>query len=106
MPCRGARGAARRRGRRGGRRDVGCAPGTGPVEATAERARDHGLNWLVTGLEQLQCAVDAPSEGGTPAGGIPRAPGALSDPATTPPVAAGAGSRRSPRCPGGRVVRS
>lgn len=66
---------------------LAAPPGTGPVEATAEWARDHGLNWLVTGLEKLQYAADAPSEGGTPAGGIPRAPGALPDPATTPPLA-------------------
>ncbi|MFP5022173.1 hypothetical protein [Pseudonocardia phyllosphaerae] len=51
--------------------------GSSPLETTAEWARDHGLNWLVTDLEKAQYAADAPAEGGTPDGGIPHAAGVV-----------------------------
>lgn len=62
-------------------------PGTDPpVVKIAEWARDHGMNWLVTGLEQAGYAADRPAVGGAPAGGIPTVAGAVSAPSTTPPL--------------------
>ncbi|ODU07162.1 MAG: hypothetical protein ABS81_02355 [Pseudonocardia sp. SCN 72-86] len=63
-------------------------PGTdAPMVKVAEWARDHGLNWLVTGLEQAGYAADRPAVGGAPTGGIPTAAGAVSVPSTTPSLA-------------------
>lgn len=48
------------------------APGTDSVAARlAEWGRDHGLGWAVTALEQAQYAQDAPTVGGSVAGGLP-----------------------------------
>ncbi len=48
------------------------APGTDTVPARlAEWARLHGMDWAVTGLEQVQYALTQPATGGTVAGGIP-----------------------------------
>ncbi len=48
------------------------APGTDTVPARlAEWARSHGMDWAVTGLEQVQYTLTQPSTGGTVAGGIP-----------------------------------
>lgn len=76
-------------------------PGPDPtVVKLAEWARDHGLNWLVTDLEQAQYAADAPVVGGAPAGGIPvaggtvagRAAGAPLDPVAGGPALQGEGT--------------
>lgn len=48
------------------------APGTDSVAARlAEWGRDHGLGWAVTLLERVQYAKDAPTVGGSIAGGLP-----------------------------------
>jgi len=68
-------------------------PGPDPaVVKIAEWARDHGLNWLVTGLEKAQYSATAPSVGGDPAGGIAPAAGALAPGSTDvlAPVTGGA----------------
>lgn len=50
-----------------------AAPGTDPTAARlAEWGRSHGLDPVVTYLEQLQYAVDPPRVGGSPTGGIPQ----------------------------------
>ena len=56
--------------------DALSAPGQVPAPAKlAEWGRDHGLDWLVTWLEQRQYQQDQPAVGGTPSGGIPTPPG-------------------------------
>ena len=72
-----------------------AAPGTDSVAARlAEWGRDHGLGWAVTALEKVQYARDAPTVGGSVAGGLPTvvsslAPGPVTDQAaratTAPP---------------------
>jgi hypothetical protein len=74
-------------------------PGNDPVAAKlAEWGRDHGLNDVITGLEQVQYAGSQPAIGGEPIGGIPVADGAVPDPdpveqtelpAPLPPLAGG-----------------
>lgn len=70
-----------------------AAPGSDPaVVKLAEWARDHGFNWLVTGLESIVYRADQPAEGGAPAGGIPTPAGAVGGVVTTPrlrPLAGG-----------------
>jgi hypothetical protein len=74
------------------------APGTDTTAARlAEWARDHGMGDLVTYLEKQQYQQNPPKVGGTPAGGIPVAGGAVSAtgkakgglpaPAALPPLA-------------------
>ncbi len=74
------------------------APGTDTTAArVAEWARDHGMGDLVTFLEQQQYQQNQPKVGGTLAGGIPKAGGAvqgttkakggLPAPAALPPLA-------------------
>jgi hypothetical protein len=54
------------------------APGTDSTSARlAEWGRDHGLGGVVTWLEQQQYQHNPPSVGGAPAGGIPKASGAV-----------------------------
>jgi hypothetical protein len=56
-------------------------PGNDPVPAKlAEWGRDHGLNPLITWLEQVQYERSQPAVGGVPAGGIPPADGAVDGP--------------------------
>ncbi len=55
-------------------------PGSDTVAARlAEWGRDHGLGPVVTWLEARQYELDQPPTGGTPAGGIPHANGAVAD---------------------------
>ncbi|HWC84158.1 MAG TPA: phosphodiester glycosidase family protein [Pseudonocardiaceae bacterium] len=59
------------------------APGTDSTAARlAEWGRDHGLNGLITYLEQQQYANNQPKVGGLPSGGIPLAAGAEPNGAT------------------------
>jgi hypothetical protein len=54
------------------------APGTDSTAARlAEWGRDHGLNGVITWLEQRQYALHQPKIGGTPTHGIPKAAGAV-----------------------------
>ncbi|WP_339122463.1 hypothetical protein [Pseudonocardia sp. D17] len=62
----------------------------------AEWARDHGMNWLVTGLERVTYAADRPVLGGAPVGGIPTAAGAVGEKSTAPPLAPLAGGASLP----------
>lgn len=72
-------------------------PGHDPaVVKLAEWARDHGLNWLVTGLEQARYAADQPTVGGAPPGGIPVAAGAVGSASATPALAPVAGGTPLP----------
>jgi len=58
------------------------APGTDPTSVRlAEWARDHGLGGMIDWLEKEQYQHNQPKIGGTPAGGIPRPPGAIAPPA-------------------------
>ncbi|MCD2193984.1 hypothetical protein LQ327_11420 [Actinomycetospora endophytica] len=55
-------------------------PGSDTVAARlAEWGRDHGFGPMVTWLEARQYDLDQPATGGTPAGGIPHANGAVAD---------------------------
>jgi hypothetical protein len=69
------------------------SPGTDSTAARlAEWARDHGLGWVVTDLEQQQYAANQPRVGGAPPGGIPMAQGVA-------PVALSPQSTSGPRPP-------
>lgn len=70
-----------------------AAPGTDSAAARlAEWARDHGLGWAVTGLEQASYGLTKPRSGGAIAGGLPVFPSPVPVPratrATTPAPAA------------------
>lgn len=72
------------------------APGTDSVPARlAEWGRDHGLGWAVTALEKVQYARDAPTEGGSVAGGLPTA-AASGQPSTAAPSQAGRSTTAAP----------
>ena len=59
------------------------APGTDTTSVRlAEWGRDHGLGGVIDWLEKQQYEHNQPAIGGTPAGGIPPAAGALAPPAT------------------------
>ncbi|HEY2700927.1 MAG TPA: hypothetical protein VGJ45_36095, partial [Pseudonocardiaceae bacterium] len=76
------------------------APGTDSTAARlAEWGRDHGFNGAVTWLEKRQYALNQPTVGGAPAGGIPKLAGGvgsagghdgLPEPAPVPVLAGGA----------------
>jgi hypothetical protein len=76
------------------------APGTDSTAARlAEWGRDHGFNGAITWLEKQQYALNQPTVGGAPAGGIPKPAGGvgsadghdgLPEPAPVPVLAGGA----------------
>jgi hypothetical protein len=77
-----------------------------PAAKLAEWARDHGLGWAVTGLEQVGYQADQPSVGGVPDGGIPQAQGAEALRPSTPALAPLAGGAPLPGEGSWQVVRT
>ena len=72
--------------------DALTAPGTDPTSVRlAEWGRDHGLGGVLDWLEKQQYEHNQPKIGGTPAGGIPPAAGAVT------PTAPAAGTPSGPR---------
>lgn len=73
------------------------APGNDGVAAKlAEWGRDHGFNPLITWFEAQAYEHDQPATGGVPAGGIPRAVGAVGPPWTAAPLAPVSGTAALP----------
>ena len=76
-------------------------PSQDPVPAKlAEWGRDHGLNFLITWLQEVQYQFSEPPVGGEPAGGVPQADGAVPAPdadraCRTPAPAAAVGHREA-----------
>jgi hypothetical protein len=72
-----------------------ATPGSDSVSARlAEWSRDHGLGGVVTWLERRQYAHNQPRVGGSPAGGVPPAGGAL--PTTATPTTGNSGAAGLP----------